>query len=187
MDVSQLQMKLTLLVCVLLLSAFGEVRAGGAPRSDCEPLLPKRAAAEVFKTNIGWAMVELADLTSDDRQIWEKSHGPKCPSVIKGNFDGSGRNQYAVLLTRRNRNPEIRLAHIAQLADGSNRITILFEGESARLPVILKRPPGLYYAAGDKGNPIRITTDVIYLETIEAGVTAFYFADGKPMRLAISI
>jgi hypothetical protein len=154
---------------------------------SCKALIPPDLANEIKARNSGWKIVDLSSLIEDDRMLWVKKHGKVCPGVAKGNFDASKRSQYALVLMRQQPQPEVKLLHAVKGEQAKYRLTLLAESPVTRAPVVFRAPPGNYYDAEDPRTPIKIKTDVIIFETIEAGATAFYFVDGKPRQLEISI
>jgi hypothetical protein len=173
------------LLVVTLGALNGTAWANENPAS-CARLLPKPLADVLRSSHSQWKVLELSDLTEDDRQIWEKARGKVCPGVARGDFDGSRKPQYAVLLLYRKTPTTLRLVHAVQAGNRPYRLLTMDEGESSRPPVVHRQPPGKYYRAGDTKTAIDVRGDVIYLETIEAGATAFYFANGKLRKVLVS-
>ena len=175
-----------MVVCATVLCLLSNLVCADQTRT-CQELIPEALGTKLLTGHGVWKVAELPDLSRDDRQLWIKAHGRLCPGVARGKFNGSTAIQYAVVLWTPGTPKHVKLIHAAPSATGGYRITSLFEGESARLPVVRRMPPGDYYGAEDRKTPIHIKTDVIYLETIEAGTTAFYFADGMFKQIVVSM
>jgi hypothetical protein len=175
----------SVVLLIVWLAISHTARASAADQS-CAALLPPDLANEIKAAYPGWKIVDLSSLIEDDRTLWVKKHGKVCPGVAKGNFDASKRTQYALVLMRQQPQLEVKLLHAVK-GEAKYRLTVLSESPTTRAPVVFKARPGNYYDAEDPKTPIKIKTDVIIFETIEAGATASYFVDGKPQQLEISI
>lgn len=174
------------LVLIVWLVVSHAAQASGADQS-CQAVIPPDLAKEIKAAYPGWRIVDLSSLVEDDRTLWIQKHGKVCPGVVKGNFGASKQTQYAIVLMRRQPQLEVKLLHAVKAEQAKYRLTVLSESPATRTPVVFKAPPGNYYDAEDPKTPIKIETDLIIFETIEAGATAFYFVDGKPQQLEISI
>jgi hypothetical protein len=166
---------------------FGHAAQASGADQPCKAAIPPDLAKEIKAAYPGWKIVDLSSLIEDDKTLWVEKHGRVCPGVVKGNFDASKRSQYALVLMRRQPQLEVKLLHAVKSEQAKYRLTVLSESPATRAPVVFKAPPGNYYDAEDPKTAIKISTDVIIFETIEAGATAFYFLDGKPQQLEISI
>jgi hypothetical protein len=186
MEIFRHEVRARLIQClVLTLGAFSWT-AWADGQASCVTLLPKALTGVLRDNYPGWRVLELSDLAEDDRKIWEQARGKVCPGVARGNFDGSGESQHAVLLLNRKARSAVLVVHAAKGKNGSYRLSKMLEGESSRPPVIHRQPPGKYYRAEDTRSPIDIKTDVIYLESIEAGATVLYFSKGMPTQVVVS-
>src|ERR1700737_1214493 len=65
-------------------------------RSTCD--VPFGLSDEISKKYPGTSLVNLKDLNSYDRKLFEKDHGRRCPGLVKVNFYGDGKPTWALVL-----------------------------------------------------------------------------------------
>ena len=80
---------------VLLLLLFG----GFCHAVGCLSSLPPRAR-DIVSALRGWKVVEVADLPTDDRNLWSASHDGLCPGVAVGQFGPGKGARYAIALIK---------------------------------------------------------------------------------------
>lgn len=165
---------------------FAQAAWANRDMASCVSSIPKELTDALRTSRSQWKVLEASDLTSDDRQIWQKAKGNVCPGAAQGDFDGSGKVQYAVVLIDRKGRPSVQLIHAVQGEGGAFRVSTLYTGETSRPPVVHKEAPGKYSSAGHSKKAVEIKNDVIYFETIESGATVFFFTNGKSKKLVVS-
>lgn len=158
-----------------------------AGQDACEPAIPASLNAALKIRFSGWSVLRLSDLGQDDRSLWTKAHGRDCPGVAKGNFSRNGSPQYAILL-KSGVLPSLRiqLLYAAQDASGNFQFLSVLKQHVDRLSVVYAGPPGRYSHPEDDKDSVRVTSDVIILETIESGATAYYLDKGSFKSILIS-
>jgi hypothetical protein len=171
-------------VAVVLLFAWS--LGGAAPPSPktCRSSLPDGLVSTLEGKGRTWRLVEVRDLSEDDRRIWsELNHGP-CPGVATANFDQSGKPQFAVLL--RSPSKRIRLVYASFRPAEKYSTRVLYEGTSEPTPVVFAGTPGKYRSSADPDRVVTLKTPPIVLAVLEAGATAYYFEHGRLKELVIS-
>jgi hypothetical protein len=169
-------------VGVVMLFVTFSVGAQPAMRT-CRSSLPAPVNAAV-RAQEGWKLVELSDLRSDDKEIWRGLKHGQCPGIARGDFDGSGTSQYALLMIDKSK-ARFRLLHATKQRDGQYLLHTLDEGASAVTPVIYRGQAGKY-TGSENDTAIVLKQPPIILAVLESGATAYYFSDGKAHRLMIS-
>jgi hypothetical protein len=143
-------------------------------------LLPKDLRNVIAKDSPGWRIVSVTDLRVDDKELWEKASGKQCPGIAIGQFHSKTQVSYAILLYRNEAGQMAeRLLVARQVRAGRYDIQELWPAsQTAVLGVIHKEPPG-EYVSWDRNESVRVSTDVIVHEVLEAGATVYYWlADG---------
>jgi len=177
---------------VLFLSSTA--RASDPCMSD--RLLPAIQAIEVkFR---GWRLITLSALSDEDQRTWRQERNGDCPSIALGDFDGSGRRQYAALLISKKATPvqgetystrQMRLLHVVSAQDGAYSFSTITQDVTTLIPVVYRSPPGQYEyfkTNSDVKTVIQISTDVIVVEVMESSSTAYFFKKGKFVALTLS-
>lgn len=169
----------------VILFAVGQHVVPAQPEDPCKALLPPTLQKQMQREYPTWRLVTLTDLGDDDRQLWLNKHGGACPGVAKGNFDGSARPQFALLLKADESRTLLKLVNAVMDRAKSYRFTPL--AEDIRFTyVIYGLPPGQYFAVEDRATPIKVRHDAIALERLEVGMSIFYYLDGKFKQSVVS-
>jgi hypothetical protein len=149
--------------------------------------LPKTVQTLLHRNFPGWEAVSEADLREDDRRLWSQAYPNRCPGLVKGITDDSGRESYAIyLLQRRDQRMRQTLVVVAPVGENRYRLHVLVKPqEVAVVSVVRLLPPGEY---SDAEGTVRIRTmhAVIVSETIEAGSIIHFWKDGRYHHSAIS-
>lgn len=174
---------------IALLSVAGFVSLTPAPVSATETSIA--CGAGVLPASVGellkikfplWRPREVSDLGSDDRKLWLKAHGGKCPGVAVGHFQSTDKLSYAVLLVRRSDpNDGYKIVIIAESPRINNyNSTILdhSDKETNSGMVLSTAPPGKY-PSFDGLKSVTIKRDGLYAEVIEKGVELYFWSGSK--------
>jgi hypothetical protein len=167
-------------ICGLL--SFQVVEAGVPP---CRHSVPRELLATVEGGQGKWRMVEIDQLSEDDQKLWPALKRGRCPGLAVGNFDHSGRRQFAILL-RSSGTPNTRLVHAVKVAAGHYETRTLFEGESTNSPVVYTGKPGKFSTPDDREHAVVLSAPPVILAVLESGETAYYFAGNELRSLLIS-
>lgn len=170
---------------VLPLAVSDQALAATRP-TPCQTLIPSALAAQLRERFPGWQAVELQALDEEDRALWVKKRGEVCPGAVRGKFDGTNRDQYAIVLIQTQPRLAARLLFAAKSRAGRFRFNTLIHGPTDHVEVVYKAPPGEYHKAGRKTRPITVKTELIVLETIGSGMSGFYFKEGRFRRILLS-
>lgn len=180
--------RVALLIVVASIATVAAACASQASRPPaCAELLPVTAKNRLARTFPGWAVLELAQLRQDERELFLEKSDSGCPGVAVGEFRRSGETAYAVVIVRTVR--ELREARLVllYLQDGGYRIELLREqADFASYPVVHKGSPGSYSAFYDKERRIEAKHETIVFEILEATATVFYWEAGEFRDLLIS-
>ena len=140
------------------LSLFVSVSfANAKPRSDaCD--LPKELQTIVEAKFPATKIVNLSDLSEEDRQLFQKGHADSCPGLVKVDFYGDGKPTFALALRTNTRTyPQTKLV-LAHQVEENWEATILGKTDGP-IPVIWSEKPGEYKSV--YGKKIRTTRPVI--------------------------
>ena len=175
----------TIFALLLTLAGLHAVADTITPKLDsCLEPIPQTLRTALIIKYSQWKVVHLADLDDDDQRLWTAKYQNICPGVTSGNFDGSKRVQFALLLVNSSKK-RILLLYAVSDEDGQYRINKILEDRVDRLSVVYRAPQGIYQAVEDDSS-VRTDHDVIVLETIEAGSIVFYLRNGKFQRKIVS-
>lgn len=152
--------------------------------ASCRARVPPELLSSVERDGGSWRLAELRDLRADDQRLWHKLKHGNCPGVASANFDGSGRKQFALLLLSPTTS-KVRLIHALKEPAGRFVTKTLYDGESAATPVVFAGKPGTYSAA-EGGEQHKLRLPPIMFSVLEAGATAYYFADHSVHELQLS-
>ena len=169
------------LFSVLLLLASNAFADGA--KSRCAIDLPKNLKEQLSAQYERWRVVQKSDLLADDLRIWNGSFPKSCPGVIRADFDGSGVQQYAVLLNSRAEEKSLLLV-AKEMKKGSFVLSKLLEMSRVNSPVIHIGKPGRYFDVSDRSKPINIRRPTIVLEVLESSAQAFFY-DGTKIQSAV--
>jgi hypothetical protein len=166
-----------LLAIVVMATGF----AGPSPAAACAAI-PRPIKAFVAYVYPSWAFTFPDDLSSADREAWQRRHTPDCPGFVSGRFKSAGGTAHAALLisvdTRAIRqqlivlDPNERQSSPEVVWSAEWR---LVEGPTAR--AIWRVAPGELLSA-DGARHVTTTLDSIALDKMEAGARVFYWQDG---------
>ena len=139
---------------------------------------------ELANRFVGWKVVEAADLTPDDQQLWKSQHADLCPGAVGIRFEG-GRGLTCVLLLAREEHGRW-FEQVVVISDGDSARTVLGPHETASLGVLVKARPGRYSHPEDPSNEVAIQEEAVLLSYPEKGAMLIYFDDGEYRNLVVS-
>jgi len=155
---------------------------------ECPSLLPKSAIEAIVESYKDWKILEKADLIPDDQMLWDKYRRGECPGVAVGNFDGGGNKKtFAVLIISHAPKKHAKLLLLKRNHFGKYKISLIYEeNDVTNFPAIHRGLPGTHRDFYVKEKKVKVKTDVIIYEHIEASAIAFYYKHGKYEQLIIS-
>lgn len=182
-----------LCACMVALLATRSLAVAGMPCAAPELQKLRSSVKQNFRK---WDVVTIESLSSDDASIWRSNWGSDCPGISSGNFDGTGRTQYAVLMTSKSgrsggsSDGHVRQMRLVHAAAGSGfTYRLLDRGPAAIVPVVRSLPPGTYYyfkPGSDSRSPIKTANDLVLLEVIEASSFAYQVKTSQVRQFMLS-
>ncbi len=158
--------------------------AAHADAASCRARVPHELLSVAEHDGGNWKLAELRNLRADDQNLWRQLKHGDCPGVASGNFDGTGRKQFALVLLSPG-GSKVRLIHAVREPTRRFATTTLYDGESAATPVVFAGKPGKYSDA-ENGDQHVLQQPPIVFSVLEAGATAYYFSDHAVHELVIS-
>jgi len=153
------------LLCFLLYATG----ASAAAHDNC--VLPQALDAKIAARFAGAHVVTLADLSEDNRNLYKKDHGSRCPGLVEINFYGDGKPTWAVILISGDdpRQLKSRLL-VAHQKESTWEIRSL--ATAIGVPVVWQERPGRYKDMYGRMT-IRSTTPVIVLCYYNSSTTVY--------------
>ena len=125
---------------VVISCAVAAFRVVAAPSDPCD--FPPGLQAELSKKYPGTRVVSLADLSQEDRRLFQKDHGKRCPGLARVNFYGDGKPTWAVVLIL-GENPKRKAQLVVARQMGDNWETRSLDTTDGT-PVVWREGPGKY-------------------------------------------
>ena len=126
---------------VLFLLVFSTVAFARPQAGACE--LPEALQSQIAAKYPGTELVTLSSLDADDRESFQKDHGP-CPGLVRVDFYGDGNPTLAlVLIAEGEANEEAKLL-VARQIKGRWQMTVLDTAQKGSTPVVGSLPAGHY-------------------------------------------
>ena len=135
---------------------------------DGLPSPVRRIVSEQFKT---WKILQVSDLSSDDKQLWFENYNQYCPGILKGNFAGD--QSYALALKKNIGSKIYQQIIVIRLQDYKNIFILGKPDYGSRPSVLLKAPPGKYRNFYQRSNHVITRFDGIVDTTLEANAVLF--------------
>ena len=173
------------LICAASLCLFAASRAVAAapPQNPCA--LPAGLHEEVSKKYPSASVVALADLNEYNRKLFRRSHGARCPGLVKVNFYGDGKPTWAlVLIVGEGSKQKAELVVARQLAEGWE-LRPLETTDTASVPVVWRQGPGKYDGMSEP-KMIRATNPVIVLCGYESWAILYAWTGKEVVKTWIS-
>lgn len=112
-----------------------------APVSSCT--LPQGLDTKIATTFPRAHVVGLADLSEDDRNLYKKDHGLRCPGLVEVNFYGDGKPTWALVLISGEEPTKIKSELLlARKLESDWDIRSL--SVATGIPVVWRQNPGTY-------------------------------------------
>ena len=160
-------------VAALLTTAIMAASAAQAGEPDCDHFPP--AVASYLAAHADWRPVQLSDLNADDQGLWRQDHAGHCPGVASADFDGQGRDSYALALLRRGPDGFLeKLVILRRLVRGPSVTTAIAAYSASSPAVVWRMPPG------------RVPHDSVVYEQFEAATVQYYFKRDRLMKIQTS-
>lgn len=173
-------MKLALSILPILFC----ITPGARAQAKCaQGELPQAVISLVARKFPGWRVAQLGDLMADDQDTWTSAQGNVCPGFAAGNFDGSGKKSYAIVISRKRDKYYSEALVVTTQGGDSFPLTVLSkQGQSVRLSVVSTVRPGTYESFTKERN-LLVRYDGILYETLEAGAETYYWSGGKFLKV----
>ena len=157
----------------LLTTAMIAASAARAGEPDCGHL--PSAVTAYLATHAAWRPVQLSDLNADDQGLWRQDHAGHCPGVAAADFDGAGRDSYALALLRTGPDgPLEKLVILHRRPRGSSATTAIAAYKTDSPSVVWRMPPG------------SAPHDSIVYEQFEAATVQYYFKGDRLVKIQTS-
>ncbi len=151
-----------------------------AHQPQCE--FPQDLKDEVSIRYPGFTLVKLADLSADDKAIFQKDHASQCPGSASVDFYGDGKPTHAIVLVdKRKKKANLIVAHKL----GRWELQLLESSDTTPLPVVWRDRPGKYQDVyGEK--KLAATHPVIVLCGYESWAIVYAWTGSKIEKVWIS-
>jgi len=163
-------------LCLLM---FTPVATAALANSRCS--LPTGLGEELARKYPAAKVVDLGDLSRDDRGFFQKDHGDRCPGLARVDFYGDGKPTWAlVLIASDGRKREARLVVARQV--GANWETSSLDTANGSAPVVWRQDPGEYRDVyGEK--TIRATHPVIVFAGYESWAILYAWTGKRVQKI----
>lgn len=127
-----------------IVSISNQAHAAGVI-SPCSAMLPAALSAVVKEKYPGFKIPSLRLLENYHRKLFQKDHKGKCPGIARVNFYGTGKNVYAIVVTKPFNGTFTSNLLLAQETDKQEwRVTMLEQGTTGPVPVVVSGSAGKY-------------------------------------------
>src|SRR5689334_18044488 len=106
--------------------------------------LPPGLSDVISKKYPGTSLVELTDLSAEDKAFFRKDHGTRCPGLVTVDFYGDGKPTWAVVLLSNAASARTTELLVARQLDHGWRIQSLDIADAAPVPVVWRQGPAKY-------------------------------------------
>lgn len=129
--------------------------------------LPEDLQREIATRYPAAKLVNLSDLSEDDKGFFQKDHGNACPGLVKVDFYGDRKPTLAlVLITKSDAKVRAKLV-LAHQVGGHWETTVLDTVDGIPVPVVWSQPPGKYRDVYGR-KEIRATKSVVVFTGYES-------------------
>ena len=179
-------MRIFLLLCVFLTTALSsETKIDHCATSNLAV-----GVRELLNSKFGDLRSKtLADLEGDDQRLWLTSNPRSCPGIAVGNFEGSGKPEYAILLIPASGTEVEYKVVVFAAVNGSSqyRTTVLDYGSSTpNSGLVLSRVPSGRQTGFDETKSVSLKLDGINVEWLEKSSVLYYYSNGRFRHLQTS-
>ncbi|PYT57126.1 MAG: hypothetical protein DMG35_20890 [Acidobacteria bacterium] len=126
---------------MIALSLAGEVVSARTSIDACD--LPEDLQKVLANKYSGTKIVRLSDLSSEDKEFFQKDHAGTCPGLVKVDFYGDGKPTFALELTTVSEtypSTKLVLAHKME----ANWHVVMLDKAGGPIPVVWSEKPGEY-------------------------------------------
>jgi len=136
-----MRMRINLIrAAILCFLTIGQQGFATQSKDDCS--FPSGLQGEITKRFPERKLLRLTDLSTHDRNLFQKEHGNRCPGFVKVDFYGDGKPTFAlVLISMETPKKTAELVVAQQIASGWD-IHLLEKTDGA--PVVWSQRPGTY-------------------------------------------
>jgi len=128
-------------VSALWLLALVQGAAAQSPNDACD--LPEDLQRVLANKYSGTKIVRLSDLSSEDKEFFQKDHAGACPGLVKVDFYGDGKPTFALELTTVSETyPSTKLVLAHKMRANWHVVTLGKAG--GPIPVVWSEKPGEY-------------------------------------------
>ena len=125
--------------CLYLL-AFVQVATAESSQGAC--VYPPGLLDVISTKYPDTTLVTLRDLSQDNKKLFQKEHGSRCPGLVRVNFYGDGKPTWAlVLLSKDGQKTQLI---VARQIGKDWEIRLLQVADAAPVPVVWREGPGKY-------------------------------------------
>lgn len=180
-------MKMFVALAAFLLPMVGPCLAQESKVSDdCAKAIPAELAMQLGKRYRNWKVADITDLTQEDRIVWQKTHPNVCPGVASGDFDGSKREQFMVLLNTRSKPASSQLIFVGAKSGGGYAFERVSLWPLYWSSAIHRLPPGQYSDSYEREKKFNLKTDVIALGVSGDKASGYFFYNGELRSIFLS-
>ncbi len=148
--------------------------------------LPEQVRQQLSTAYPGWKIVTGGVLPYYDCDTWQHCCAKECPGIIRGQFTDDEQG-YVVNLFRKARDKTFdQVIYFRPVRSGFDVITIAPSMPVGEIVVIRKGPPDTY-RDGYSGRTIKAERDVILVENIGGGASAYCWDGRRFQRITTSI
>jgi len=168
-------------VCTLYLVVFAHTVLGAPAQGICA--LPSSLQDEVSKKYPAARPVSMEDLSEEDRQLFRKDHGIRCPGVARVDFYGDGKPTWAlVLITGENlkRKAVLVVAHQGEQGWETHALET-----TDGTPVVWGESPGKYEDLDGK-KTIHASSPVIVFAGLESWAVVYAWTGKAVEKVQVS-
>ena len=162
----------------LYLFVFVQTAVAISPDHACD--LPQNLKRVVESKYPGAKIVSLADLSEDDRDLFQKEHAESCPGLVNVDFYGDGKPTFALALTTKSAaypRTKLVLAHRA----GVNWEVSTLDKADGPIPVVWSGKPGEYKSVYQ--HKIRATRPVIVFSDYSSWAVLYAWTNNKLAKI----
>lgn len=170
----------TVYTCVVAIALGAQ-----APRACGEEQLPSALRKAIASEFPGWRLVTKADMSADDRVVWNKNHPTWCPGFLSGEFEEAANRGWVVALYRRFNGAFIETMVLMDGPGFARRVVLSAPGSTNRIRIISKAGPGKFYEV-ETNAPVRLATDSVVYELPESSTILLFVKNGKAHHLQLS-
>jgi hypothetical protein len=166
----------------LIVIAIGTTFARLA-RADCNSI--PNPVRRYVATQTGWTILASPDL-ADEQEMWVHYHGRHCPGFAQVNFDGNGRDAYAVALVHKIGSVlHERLELVRPHGTDVTIIDLTPDWDVSGPWVVFRAKPHTYMAV-ETNKRFTLRSDGVIFEKMESADHLYWLNHGKVAHIMLS-